>query len=390
MEAARRRFLTYLAASPLMMAQQPGDGVLAKPEDALNLMDFEPAARAALPPAHFGYMATGVDGDVTLRANRDGFNRIYLRPRRLVDVTKADTAVELFGESWKYPIGLAPIGNQKAFHAEGEAPVVRAAKATGTLQILSTAANTAVEDVKNILGRAPWYQLYVTSRWENTERLVRRVEEAGCRVMAVTVDTQAGRRTETFERLRKLDKRDCVGCHGTTRADFYRRKPMLSVFEATPDLNTQNPAMTWEHLRRIRAMTKMKLLLKGVETAEDAALCVESGLDGVIVSNHGGRAEESGRGTIDCLPEVVQASAGRVPVFIDGGFRRGTDVFKALALGAKAVFIGRPYVWGLAAFGQPGVERVIEMLRLEFELAMKQCGARTVAEIVPKMVGRLG
>ena len=386
MNAARRQLLTYLAASPVLMAQKPGGGVLAKPEDALNLMEFEPAARAALPPAHFGYLATGVDGDVTLRANREGFDRIYLRPRRLVDVTKADPSIELFGEPWKYPIGLSPIGNQKAFHAEGEAPVARAAKATGTLQILSTATNTTVEDVKAILGRAPWYQLYATNRWEVTERLVRRVEEAGCLVMAVTVDTQAGRRTETFERMKKLDQRECAACHGPTRADFYRRKPMLSVFDA-PDLNTTNPAMTWEHLRRLRAMTRMKLLLKGVETAEDAALCIENGLDGVIVSNHGGRAEESGRGTIDCLPEVVRAAGGRVPVLIDGGFRRGTDVFKALALGAKAVFIGRPYVWGLAAFGQPGVERVIDMLRQEFELVMKQCGARSIAEIVPQMVG---
>ena len=145
--------------------------------------------------------------------------------------------------------------------------------------------------------------------------------------------------------------------------------------------------MTWEHVRRLRKFTKVKLLVKGIETAEDAKLCIDAGMDGVIVSNHGGRAEESGRGTIDCLPEVVGAAAGRVPVMIDGGFRRGTDVFKALALGARAVCIGRPYIWGLAAFGQAGVERVLDIVRAELELVMKQCGARSIAEITRASVG---
>ena len=237
-----------------------------------------------------------------------------------------------------------------------------------------------------MLGRPPWYQLYVTSKWEFTERIAKRVEDAGCAVMAITVDTQAGRHIETFERSKRLDKRECAVCHGTTRADFYRRKPMLSVFD-TNGLQTTNAAMTWEHVRRLRSITKMKLLIKGIETAEDAKLCLEHGMDGVIVSNHGGRAEESGRGTIDCLPEVVAAAGGRMPVMIDGGFRRGTDIFKALALGAKAVFVGRPYIWGLASFGQPGVERVIDLLQAEFELVMKQCGARSLAEIGRASIG---
>jgi isopentenyl diphosphate isomerase/L-lactate dehydrogenase-like FMN-dependent dehydrogenase len=146
--------------------------------------------------------------------------------------------------------------------------------------------------------------------------------------------------------------------------------------------------MTWDHLRQLRKFTTMKLLVKGVETAEDAKLCIDAGMDGVLVSNHGGRAGESNRGTIDCLPEVVDATAGRVPVFIDGGIRRGSDVFKALALGARAVYIGRPYIWGLAAFGQPGVERVLDLLRLELELVMKQCGVRSMAEIRSSYVGR--
>ena len=205
----RRRFLAFIAGSPLLLAQQSPD-VIADPKQALNVVDFEPAARKILPPAHFGYLATGVDDDATLRANREGYSRIYLRPRRLVDISKADLRTTLFGTSWDMPIGLAPIGNQKAFHPEGEAPVARAAKAKRTLQILSTATNTSVEDIAAALGRPPWYQLYPTSRWEVTEKLVRRAEAAGCPVLALTVDTQAGRHTETAERYKLLDKRPCV------------------------------------------------------------------------------------------------------------------------------------------------------------------------------------
>jgi 4-hydroxymandelate oxidase len=381
----RRKFLAFLAASPILRGQAASD-VIGDPKEAINVFDFEPAARNILPPAHWGYLATGVDDDATLRANRDGFSRLYLRPRRLVDVTRADLRTEIFGTVWDTPIGLSPVGNAKAFHPQGEAPVARAARAKAALQILSTTTNTSVEEIAETLGRPPWYQLYPTSNWEYTERLVRRAEQAGCPVIAITVDTQAGRHTETFERSRKFDKRDCIGCHGTSRQDFYRRKPMFQGLDVT-NMGTTNPAMTWEHVRKLRKLTQVKLLVKGIETAEDAKLCVDAGMDGVVVSNHGGRAEESGRGTIDCLPEVVDAAAGRVPVMIDGGVRRGTDIFKALALGARVVCIGRPYIWGLAAFGQPGVERVLDILRVELDLVMKQCGTRSIAEITRASVG---
>lgn len=381
----RRKFLSFLAASPLLQGQEP-EYTIANVNEAINVLDFEPLARKMLPPAHFGYMATGVEDDLTLRANRDGFNRIYLRPRRLIDIRQADLRTEIFGTTWDSPIGLSPVGNAKAFHPEGEMPTARAAKAKRALQILSTAANTSFEDITGTLGRPPWYQLYVTSRWDFTEKLVRRVEAAGCQVLVITVDTQAGRRTETFERSRRFDKRNCVSCHGDTRADFYRRKPMFQGLDVT-DLATQNPALTWEHIRKLKKMTSMKVLIKGIETWEDTKVCVESGVDGVFVSNHGGRAGESGRGTIDCLPEVVEAAKGRVPVLIDGGFRRGSDIFKALALGARAVCVGRPYIWGLTAFGQEGVEKVIDLLRLELELVMKQCGATSIAGITRTAVG---
>ncbi len=381
-ELARRRFLAYLAASPAL-AQEPA--LIASPAAAINVFDFEPVCRKALPPAHYGYMATGVDDDATLRANRTGFDRFYLRPRRLVDIRQADLRTPIFGATWDMPFGLAPIGNQKAFHDEGELPVARAAKAMRAPAVLSTATNTSVEDFARELGRPPWYQLYPSNRWEVTERLVKRVEQAGCPVIALTVDTIAGRHTETFERFKLLDKRDCKVCHGTRYEDFFRRRPMFAGV-GIEGLRTNNPALNWEHVRKLKKMTSAKLLIKGIETREDALLCVENGVDGLIVSNHGGRAEESGRGTIECLPEVVE-SAGTLPVFIDGGFRRGSDIFKALALGAKAVFVGRPYIWGLSAFGQAGVERVIEILRVEFELVMKQCGVTSIAGIGRDAVG---
>jgi 4-hydroxymandelate oxidase len=381
----RRRFLAYLAASPLSLGQQRGD-VITSVDQALNVFDFEPAARKVLPPAHFGYMSTGVEDDLTLKANREGFNRLYLRPRRLVDVTHTDLRTKIFGVTWDSPIALAPIGNAKAFHPEGELPTARAAKSRRALQILSTAANTSFEDVSATLGHPPWYQLYATSRWEFAEKIVHRVQDAGCEVLLITVDTQAGRRLETFERMRLLDKRDCTVCHGTKRSDFYRRKPMFQGLD-TSDLQTQNPALTWEHIRRLRKITRMKLLVKGIETAEDAKLCLENGADGLVVSNHGGRAGETGRGTIECLPEIAEAVHDRLTILIDGGFRRGSDVFKALALGAKAVLVGRPYIWGLAAFGQEGVEKVLDLLKQEVELVMKQCGATSIPLIGTSSIG---
>jgi len=376
-DASRRRFLSYLAGSPLLAFQ---DGVIADAKDALNLMDFEAAARKAIPPAHFGYLATGVDDDATLRANREGWSRIKLRPRRLVDVTRVDMGVELFGTKWETPIVMCPVSGQRAFHEEGELAVARAGKQKRTLQMLSTFTSTSVEDVSAAAGRPVWYQLYVTSSMDVGERLLRRAEAAGCPVVALTVDLPAGRNTETQQRMRLLDKRPCMACHGPSFEVTRFRRPMFEGID-TKGLSTFNAALTWEYVDRLRKMTKMKVVLKGIVTREDARLCREHGVDGIVVSNHGGRAEESLRPTVECLPEVVDGAGSGIPVLIDGGIRRGTDVFKALALGATAACIGRPYVWGLGAFGQPGVERVLDLLRGELELAMKQCGTRSLAEI---------
>jgi 4-hydroxymandelate oxidase len=389
----RRRFLQFLAGSPLlgslpaMAWQKEQSGALASPRDAVNVMDFEEAAHKALPPAHWGYLATGVDDDATLKANHEAYKHIQLRPRRLVDVHQIDTHVSLFGTTWETPIFLCPVGSQRAFHPEGELGTARAAKSKHTLQLLSTVTSTGVEDVIAARGAPVWYQLYSTSRWEITERLVKRAEADGCPALAWTIDLPAGRNTEMQRRLTQLDARRCSTCHGDAPPGALSRKPMFTGIDVA-GVTTSSPAFTWEYVDRLKKMTRMKLLLKGIETREDAKLCIEHGVDGIVVSNHGGRAEESGRATIECLPEIVEAVGGRMPVLIDGGIRRGTDVFKALALGATAVGIGRPYIWGLAAFGQAGVERVLDILRTEFELCMRQCGVRSIAEITRDSVIR--
>jgi isopentenyl diphosphate isomerase/L-lactate dehydrogenase-like FMN-dependent dehydrogenase len=364
---SRRAFLRFLAASPLLALRQTDDFVISSPEQAINVLDFEAAARKALPPAHWGYLTTGVDDDGTLRANLEGFSHYQLRPRRLVDTTKIDMSVDLFGTKWETPVVLAPSGT--LFHPEGPLPVARAAQKQKTLQILGgfQERNQAIEKVMDARGGPVWYQLYASQDWATTEQTVKRIERAGCPVMVWTVDILGGRNLETVQRLRRLDTRQCMSCHATDP-------------QVRPGQAGQN-TLTWETLRRLKNTTSMKILVKGIETPEDAELCVRYGADGVIVSNHGGRATNSGRATVDSLPDVVRAIRGRIPVLVDGGFRRGTDVFKALALGARAVCIGRPYMWGVAAFGQPGVETVLAILRREFNLVMAECGKKSVAEI---------
>jgi len=379
----RRRFLRFLAASPLLATAWAQDLTLDAPADAIGLLDFEAAARRVLSPAHWGYMASGVDGDATLRANREGFSRFALRPRRLVDVSRIDLSTEIFGVSWDAPIFLCPVGGQRMFHREGEVAVARAAAAKRTVQVLSTATSATLEEVVKAGGAAPWYQLYMPSQWDGTERLVRRVEATGCPVLVWTIDLLGGRNLETSERARRADTGTCTACHTNARGG--RTLDELPMLSGIP--GGMNPsAATWDYIGRLRKLTSLKLVLKGIETHEDARLAREHGVDAIIVSNHGGRALESGRSTIEALGEVVDAVGARMPVLVDGGFRRGTDVFKALALGARAVGIGRPYVWGLAAFGQPGVERVLDILRAELQLTMRQCGTPSIGHITRAFV----
>jgi 4-hydroxymandelate oxidase len=375
---SRRQFLSFLAASPLALRADDmvTTAAITNPKDAASIMDFEEAARRNIPIAHWAYMATGVDDDATLKANREGYKKFQLRPRRLVDVSNVDQKVELFGTTWESPIYICPCGSQRAFHADGELGTARAAKAKNTLQMLSTVSSTSVEDVRDALGRPPWFQLYAPSKWDSVEKMVHRVEAAGCPVLVLTVDVNPGRNTETQRRLSVADQRVCGSCH-TAAPGANSNKPMFAGL----DRGMNSPSFNWEFVDRLRKLTRMKLMIKGLETREDAALAVEHGADGIVCSNHGGRAMDTGRASVEALPEVLDGAKGRVPVFLDGGVRRGSDVFKALALGARGVGIGRPYLWGLGAFGQAGVERVIDILRAELTLTMRQCGARSIKEI---------
>ncbi len=395
-DTARRRLLAFLAASPLFargaLAQSgnaPSDALIESALDALDVFDFEAVARATLPPAHFGYLATGVDGDATLHANQRALGHFAVRARRMVDVSNVDTSVELFGTRWETPIVLCPVSSQRAFHADGELATARAAGSRKHLQILSSVTSTAVEAVNTARGEPVWFQLYPTDQWAVTQALVRRVETAGCPVLVLTVDLNGGSNRIALGRWRRGDTRDCSGCHvGDPMKSLVQlaRKPKFRDLDMDGVVGLTPLDMDWDYLERLRGIWPRKLLIKGIVTAGDAELAVRHGIDGIVVSTHGGRAEDSGRGSIDSLVEVAAAVRGRVPVLVDGGFRRGSDILKALALGATAVCIGRPYAWGLAAFGQAGVEAVLDILRREFLIALRQAGARRIGELHPGMI----
>ena len=380
---SRRAFLSFLASSPALLGSRYalGQGLpnpyapeaVAKASDAINVFDFHEVAKRVLMPGHYTYMALGTDSGGTRRANRAGFDKFQLRMRRLVDVSSVDTSIELFGERYPLPVMLAPVGHQMAFHPQAEPAVARAARAKNVEQILSTVTSRPVEEVNAARGRPVWFQLYTLPEWRETLAMVKRAEASGCPVLAVTVDLPVSNR-EVLARHRRDTNAECQACHAPD-AGVIPPKPMTGGTR----LNTR--FVDWDYVDRLRDATSMRVLLKGIVAAEDAHLAVEHGVDGIIVSNHGGRAEDSGRGTIESLSEVVDAVAGRMPVIVDGGFRRGTDIFKALALGADAVAIGRPYIWGLSAFGQDGVETVIDILQRELEIVMMQARTRRIDEI---------
>jgi 4-hydroxymandelate oxidase len=406
---SRRHFLQFLAASPfyasstlaafaaetpsrlpdpMIWAPRDLDHLIATPKEASSVFDFEPVMHKNVPPGHFGYMASGIDDEVTLRANREGFLKFQLRPRRLVDVSKVDMSTDILGVKYSTPIIVAPTGGHKAYHADGELGVAKAAKSGDHLMILSTQASTSIEDVTAARGQPIWYQLYASNKFEVAKHHVQRAEKAGALAVAVTVDRSGGRNQETLARLQRTDPRHCSDCHdNSTLANAQISKPMYDGVDLSGLTNIQSSTMSWDYIKRLRDVTKMKIVLKGILAWEDAKIAADSGIDAIIVSNHGGRADEAGRSTIDSLPEIIEAS-GSMPVLIDSGFRRGTDIVKALCMGAKGVAVGRPYLWGLGAFGEPGVERVLELLRVELRAAMQQVGAPSLKQLVPAMVRR--
>lgn len=370
---ARRRFLTWLGASSLGLSSCRGtEGLPPAPAPGhtgpQNVFDLEALARDRLGPDAFAYVAGGADDLRTVAANEAAFRELQLRARRLVDVGRVDTLLELFGWKLRSPILLAPVGFQVVFHPEAELATARGAAARGHRMFVSSVSTFAVEEIVAAGGAEVGFQLYPTNVREVTRGLLRRAERAGCRVVALTVDTPViGNREGHDTALARMLAGEAV------RMGNYEGLP---AYDAVTD-----PTLDWDFVDWLRAETSMRVVLKGIVTREDAALAVEHAVDGLVVSNHGGRQLESGRATITCLPEVVAAVDGRCPVLVDGGIRRGTDVLKALALGARAVCVGRPFVWGLGALGQTGVELALEILQAELVRDMQLLGTPSLDRI---------
>ncbi|KAI4295467.1 hypothetical protein L6164_035512 [Bauhinia variegata] len=351
-----------------------------KLEEITNVTEFEAIAKEKLPKMVYDYYASGAEDQWTLKENRNAFSRILFRPRILVDVSKIDITTTVLGFKISMPIMIAPTAMQKMAHPEGEYATARAASAAGTIMTLSSWATSSVEEVASTGPGVRFFQLYVYKDRNVVAQLVRRAERAGFKAIALTVDAPIlGRREadiknrftlppyltlKNFEDLDlgKVDKTDDSG---------------LASYVASQT----DRSLSWKDVKWLQTITSLPILVKGVITAEDTRIAIQAGVSGIIVSNHGARQLDYVPATITVLEEVVKAAQGRVPVFLDGGVRRGTDVFKALALGASGVFIGRPVVFSLAAAGEAGVRKALEMLRYEFELTMALSGCRSLKEI---------
>ncbi len=345
----------------------------------VNLDELESAAKARLPQMVYDYIAGGAGDEVTLRANRLAFQRLGLRPRVLVDVGRVDTQVELFGEQVAHPVLLAPAAFQRLAHMEGEVATALAARATGTLLVVSTLSTCAIEEIAAAAGSF-WFQLYALRDRDLTRAILQRSEAAGARALCLTVDVpvQGHRERDSRNRFRLPAELEMANFRGNSQASLPRHED--SALEGYIQREF-DPTLSWSFIDWLRSVTRLPLVLKGVIDSEDARLAVEYGVDGVIVSNHGGRQLDCAEPTASALPHVADAVQGRIPVLVDGGVRRGSDVVKALALGARAVLIGRPFLWGLAVGGQGGVEQVIRHLREELERTLALIGARTIAEV---------
>jgi 4-hydroxymandelate oxidase len=354
----------------------------------VNVSEFEALARERMSPSAYDYYAGGAEDEITLAANREAFRRIALKPRVLTGACEISLATDVLGVPLALPVFLSPTAFNKLGHPDGETAAARAAGAAGTLMCCSTISSTPIEDVAAAATAPLWFQLYVYRDRDVTRDLVRRAESAGCKALILTVDTpRLGRRERDMRGGFSLPADISIANlerYGTPEA--LRWAKTSSFFEYVHHL--MDDSLTWESVDWLRGLTSLPLVIKGVLTGDDARLAVDHGAAGIIVSNHGGRQLDGAVATIDALPDVVEAVDGRVPVLLDGGIRRGTDVFKALALGAAAVGIGRAYLWGLAADGETGVRRVLDMLRAELEMTMVLAGCPTVAAIEQRFVQR--
>ncbi|MPZ98481.1 MAG: alpha-hydroxy-acid oxidizing protein [Dehalococcoidia bacterium] len=354
--------------------------------DLLNVLDYETAAHKVLPPMARDYYASGAHDEVTLRANRAAFERVALRYHVLRGVEVRDTSVELLGRRHPVPLLIAPAAFGRLAHPDGELAVARAAAAAGITQTLSTLSTCSIEAVAEAGGGGPrWFQLYVFRDREVTRDLVQRAEAAGYEALVLTVDAPVlGYRDRDarnrFELPEGLAPESLSGALAKVQAEG-AASGLFQYFAALID-----PSLTWDDVDWLLSVTRLPVLLKGVVRGDDATLAVEHGAAGVIVSNHGGRQLDGAVASLDALSEVAAAVDGQAAVLVDGGVRRGTDILKALALGADAVLVGRPVLWGLAVAGEAGVRHVLELLSAEFDLAMALCGVQSVEEITRDLV----
>lgn len=354
--------------------------------DAVNVWDFEKAARSRIDAPAWAYYASGADDEITLRENRAAFERLPLHYRVLVDVSRRDPRCRVLDTELSMPVLVAPTAFHRLAHADGELATARAAGAAGTTMILSTLSNTRVEDVCAAATGPLWFQLYIYKDRGATEALVRRVEAAGCQALVFTVDApllgkrEADMRNQ-FSLPEGLSIENMLPDGLGAMPDAARDSGLAAYFAQLLD-----PALTWADVDWLRSITKLPVLVKGVVRADDATRALEHGAAGVVVSNHGGRQLDTSPATIDALPHIAEAIAGRGAVLLDGGVRRGTDVVKALALGADAVLLGRPILWGLGTDGEAGVRAVLALFRRELDLAMALCGCPDIGAIDATLV----
>jgi len=347
----------------------------------INLFDFEAHARSVLPADAWGYVSSGAADEITVRENRAAFDEIALRFRVLVGVEQRDLSTEMLGSRLGFPVLIAPTGFHQLIHSDGEIGTAKAAAAAGALMVVSTMSNATMEQIRASVTGPMWFQLYVYKDRGITRTLVERAVAAGFNAIQVTVDLPVlGRR--------EADIRNCFGLPPHLRvanlegAGFdILSAPKADSGIASYTTRMLDDSLTWKDIEWLRSLSKVPILVKGVVRGDDAVAAIEHGAQGIVVSNHGGRQLDTAIATMRALPEVIDAVAGRVPVIVDGGVRRGTDIVKALAMGAKAVQIGRPVLWALAAGGREGVLRLLELLKLEFDLAMALCGCTSAQNV---------
>ena len=390
---AARKFAAFVAGSPLlfeerMRAQEPArlPDRLVSIDELYNVLEFEPVARAHMVKNAYDYIAGGVDDEYTLRRNREGFGKIVFRPRFLRDTSNLDLSLELFGQKIEMPILIAPTAAHQNAHPEGELATMRAACAVKTIMAISHNSSYTIDKIAAVATGPFWSQLYTEPDADGARERVERALAAGAKAIVWTVDNQYNPHRERVLRDRLIPAGPPARSNAPPAQQPGRRRTVYvpNRYRVSPGYTAR---LTWAFLDELRKSTgQTPLLVKGILTAEDAKLAVEHGVQGIVVSNHGARYLDGNPSTIEVLPEIVDAVAGRVPVLIDGGFRRGTDVLKALAIGARAVLVGRQTLFGHGAFGQPGVQRVMELLQSELALAMGLAGCVNLASIDRSLV----